>query len=103
MLLRLDDQYRQKASFRDMSMFEVLRAPTMFIKGRGTVRATFNMLEVELAEPFEEVVLCYNWIDGMRAPAPVELFPFDAGRGVTLLGVRPRGQTRFRLTYRGRL
>jgi len=92
--------YREMASFRDMSIFKVLRAPSMFHVGGGQVEADFNVLNVFLDNDHENVVLKYNWIEGMSAPAPVEIYPFDAKHGIKLLGIRPNGVRSFRLRYR---
>lgn len=82
------------------SVFEMQREPAQFVRGTGRVQADFSRLEVQLDDPDAEAVLCYNWAEGLSAPDPVELFPHDAGGGVTLIGVRPRGCAEFRIRYR---
>ncbi len=85
------------------SVFRMRRAAAPFLQGAGEMRAGFNRLDVRLAEPGAEAVLCYNWAEGLAAPAPVELFPYPAANGVRLLGIRPHGVAEFRIRYRSRL
>jgi hypothetical protein len=82
------------------SVFRLRRPSTPFVQGAGRVRADFNVLDVEVADPEAEAVLCYNWAEGLSAPAPVELFPCAAGPGVVLIGVRPNGCGEFRIRHR---
>lgn len=74
-----------------LKFFVVKRDSSLFKRNQGRVDAHFNRLEVWLENPQEEAVIAYNWAEGLRAPPPAELFPHDAGRGVTLIGIRPHG------------
>ncbi len=72
-------------------LFEVRDpAASLFTEGRGRVRARFNRLDLtDLAG--ETVAVRYNWDPRLRADPPAEIFPWDAGDGVTFLGIRPHG------------
>lgn len=98
------EQYEEKAVFEgrnvDMSIFRVQRASSRMHKGTGRVTAGFNVLDVQLDTAQDDVVLKYNWIDGMSVPEPVELYRFPAGHGVELIGIRPHGRQKFQLRYR---
>lgn len=82
------------------AVFRMRRRPTLFLKGDGRVTAHFSRLDVRVGDPDREAVLAYNWVPGLSAPAPVEIFAYDAGQGVQLIGIRPNGLARFRIRYR---
>ncbi|NCA83562.1 MAG: hypothetical protein EOM72_12610 [Opitutae bacterium] len=82
------------------SVFRMRREPTQFLRGSGRVAADFSRLAVQVDDPGGEAVLCYNWVEGLSAPAPVELFPHDAGKAVRLIGIRPNGTAEFSIRYR---
>jgi hypothetical protein len=55
---------------------------------------------VRLSAPAEEVVLKYNWSDRLRTDDPVQIGPWEeAGDGVRLIRVRPRGTGEFEIEY----
>jgi len=83
-----------------ITVFSVLRTPRPLLKGAGTARGRFNHIEVELDEPSDEVVLTYNWIEGLKASDGVELFRYDTDEEIGLIGVRPGGARRFTIIYR---
>jgi hypothetical protein len=85
------------------SVFRMKREPSQFVRGSGRVTADFSRLDVQVNHPNEEAVLCYNWAEGLFVPEPVELFPYDAGHGVQLIGVRPNGSEAFSIRYRSLL
>jgi hypothetical protein len=70
-----------------------------WVKGSGTVEAHFNRITAQLDDPAQEAVLPYQWAPGLRVGAPAEIFPFEAGPGVTLIGVRPHGQKEVVVRY----
>jgi len=87
----------------DAWIFRVLRKPSFLLKGRGRVESACNRLSVTLENPTDTVVLKYHWADGLRAKAPVEVFPFDAGDGIRLIGVKPHGQATFDIRFHSAL
>ena len=64
-----------------------------------TVAATFNQLDVTVDDPEAAVVLHYNWLDGMEAASPVELYPHSVDDQITLVGVKPNGESSFAIRY----
>lgn len=98
------DYFREEESVAShhltITMFSVLRDSRPILKGSGKVSAKFNCIDVELDEPCAEVILTYNWIEGMKSPDGVEIFRHDADEEISLVGVRPGGKRRFRITYR---
>lgn len=82
------------------SVFRMRREPSIFVQGSGRVVADFSRLDVEVADPQAEAVIGYNWVEGLSVPEPVELFPWDAGGGVQLIGIRPNGTAEFAIRYR---
>jgi hypothetical protein len=82
-------------------VFKVKRPSSLFLKGSGTVTADFNKLSVELDDPQGECVIKYNWSEDLAAQPPAKLFPFDAGNGIKLIGIRPGGTTQVKIGRRG--
>jgi len=85
--------------WEEIAAFRVRREPSLFRKGEGTVDADFNRLRVRLSKPAEEVILKYNWSDRLTAAGGVEIGPWEAGDGVRLIRVRPRGAREFEIEY----
>ena len=105
---RHPDQFEEVWSFDvpedvTVSIFRVIRESTMFLKGSGEVGADFNRLAIRLDEPSSDVVLKYNWSDRLSAPDPVELYRWDAGRDVSLIGIRANGKAEFDISFRSAL
>jgi len=81
-------------------VFRVKRASTPLTKGKGSVAATFNRIDLQLDGVHDEVAIPYNWEEGLSVEAPAELFPYKAHPHVTLIGVRPNGKTNVTVRYR---
>lgn len=98
----LEDQAEELEGYEAVraSVFRMRREPSLFIRGTGRVTADFSRIDVQVDAPEAEAVLGYNWAEGLSVPEPVELFPWEAGNGVRLIGIRPNGQTAFRIRYR---
>ncbi len=99
---RTDAYYRPAAAFGRTSVFETRRAPSLFLKGGGRVTATFDRFDLELTGGESPVVIKYNWAEGWRAEPEVPVFPYDAGRGVTLIGLDPGPHRRITLHFQPR-
>ncbi len=67
-------------------------AQICFFKGAGTVKAGFNIIQIYVDDYKDDVVIKYNWLDGIKTQAPVEIYPFDAGYDIKFIGIRPHGQ-----------
>ncbi len=74
---------------------------SLFLKGSGKAVAHFNRIDVRF-DSDEDSVIAYNWVDGLRSDPPVPLFPYEAAPNITLIGIRPDGQTNITIRYRGR-
>lgn len=96
---RTTNHYRSVHSIGRAEIFETRRASTLFWQGSGQVRADFDRLDLDLDSPQDRVVVKYNWMPGWRAPDDVRLFPYDAGRGVTLIGLEPGTNRHVTLRY----
>jgi len=98
-------KYEEVATFKQRTLeaaaFRVKREYSFLAKGRGRVTSTVNRIEVQLDEPADDVVLRYNWAEGLTAQGDVDVYPFDAGKGVRLIGVRPKGAMSFAVRYGG--
>jgi len=97
---RTTNYYRPAHAIGRTEIFETRRDSTLFLQGSGRVKATFDRLDLDLEAPQDRVVVKYNWTPGWRAEGDVKIFPYDAGRGVTLMGVQPG--TNLHLTLRHR-
>lgn len=92
--------FEEKANIADKTIFKVKQtSPSLFLEGEGEIKAGFNNLEIKLSLEFETVVIRYNWDDGLESPDAVELFPYDAGSGIRLIGIRPRGLRNFSIAF----
>lgn len=95
----LPDLFEERATFGRATIFERRNPTRKILRGNGIVSATFNRIDVSLDEPEELIVLAYNWLDGLKSEAPVEIEPFAYADGITLIGVRPKGQNQFSISY----
>ena len=100
---RHPEQYEEVFEFggaRRKFVFRVLRKPGWFLRGAGSVRANVNRIDVTVRDPQAECVVKYNWVEGLEAPPPVEISPYDTGEGeVRLIKIRPNGVTYFAIRY----
>ncbi len=85
---------------RTVHCYRVQRTPTPLHGASGRVEAGFNRLDVRLDAPADEVVLPYNWVEGLRAAPPVQLVPSERPGGIRLIGVHTGGRQEFTITYR---
>jgi len=102
-LLLNNEHYKVVKSFPGIptrTIFRVNRDMNQFVKGGGKVKGGINELAVVLDDPLEEAVLRYVWQDGLTAKEPVEIYPFDAGKDVKFIGVKPHGKSSFRIKYK---
>lgn len=82
-----------------MAIYETLRPNSLFMDGSGQITAGFNRFDIMLSPGSQAPVLKYNWVEGLRAADGVEIFPYDAGRGVKLIGVNPGTNQQVVITY----
>lgn len=97
------EQYRlveRLGASEGLAFFKVLRRASRFLENSGSVTATFNRVRVELAQTDQHAVIKYNWHPGLTATPPAQLYPFEAGPGVTLIGIRPNGLKHLEISYR---
>lgn len=97
------DQYESLKSFGEKlekTIFRVRQKANQFVMGSGVVKAGVNELLVKLDNPLEEAVLRYNWEDGLEAEAPIEIYPFDAGKNTRFIAVNPHGKSAFRISFK---
>jgi len=96
------EDYREVARFGDrlpIYVFRVLRNGTLFLRGEGSVAAKLNRMDVQVADPNEEVVLKYHWHDELRVSPPAAMRPFPVGNDITFIAVEPNGQRAFTIRY----
>ena len=96
------DRFSEALTLDNISVFRIRRASRPLVMGEGRVKSDFNRLEVRLDAPADEVVLTYNWVDGLRSETEgVEIFPYPYHEdGITLIGARPGPHTSFTITFR---
>jgi len=50
-------------------VYEVKREPSFFIKGRGTIHADYNRLELEnVTAEDDEIIIAYHWMKTLKLP-----------------------------------
>ena len=84
----------------DATLFAVRRTPRPLLGAAGRARAGFNRIDVELDAPADEVILPYNWVEGLSADAPVAIGPHAFFEQITLIRARPNGAARFTIRCR---
>lgn len=97
------ERYREVRSFGENGgrpVFKVLRASSWFLENDGRVTATFNRIQLFLRDADRPAVIKYNWHPDLSITPPAELYPFAAGPGVTLIGIRPNGLKNPEIRYR---
>lgn len=98
------DRYLEGKSFGEDKLLTFFRVanPTFspFLAGEGRIKADFNRIEVELADADKEAVIKYNWQAGLHCGKPAEIFPYQAGAGIRLIGIKPNGQKKIIIRYK---
>ena len=94
------DHYEEIITFDGKTIFKVNRSSCLFLKGEGEVKADFNLIQVHTDNASDDIVIKYNWLEGLKAPAPVEIYPFDAGYGIKFIGIHPHGQEDITIRYK---
>jgi hypothetical protein len=80
--------------------FRVRHAASLFHRGAGTVASTFNRLDVSVEDPGADSVIAYRWDERLQADGKAELFEYDAGDDISLVGIRPNGEERIRIRFK---
>jgi hypothetical protein len=97
------DRYERSRSFGEdpeKVVYRVIRdGSSLFYQGSGRVSAGVNRIDVSLDHDQGEVVLRYNWVEGLRAEPPAEIFARDVGDGIRFIGLRPGGRREIALRY----
>ena len=93
------DQYQEVWTWEYVSMFTRKREARPLLAGEGSVTADFNRIRVHLDRPADEVILAYNWLDGLKAEPPVEIYPHTVTNGIQLIGARPGGAADFTIRF----
>lgn len=81
------------------NVYRVKRDPDWFLEGSGEVEADVSVWHVRLDDPEQEVVLKYNWAEGLTADPPVTLCPRDVEEGIRFIAVQPNGRTAFDIRF----
>jgi len=64
---RFPDYIKKMADIDGFTIYEVKREPSFFIKGRGTVHADYNRLDLENVSSEDDVVIVsYHWMKKLR-------------------------------------
>ena len=91
------------AACPDEVVFEVLGSTGgPLAKGRGTVKATFNRLDVVPEEGETELVLRYAWSERLTVPAPARISPCPQENGENFILLEPNGLAAVPIRYRPR-
>ena len=93
------DRYEEAQTIGDFTFFKVNRAMNLFLQNSGSVTADFSRIDVQLDDPTNDAVIKYNWVDGLKVGPPAEIYSFDAGSKVNLIGIHPHGAGQIRITF----
>lgn len=91
--------YEEVVTHERKCIFRVKREPNSFLSGSGEVEADIDRLNVTLDSPQPEVVLKYNWAEGLTSDPGVELFPHSVDENIVFIGVRPGERSSFSIRY----
>ena len=98
---RTAEYYEPAHTIGRVEIFAVRREASRLLTGTGAVQAHFDRFDIELPHPQDTMVIAYNWRQEWRAEqADARVFPYDAGRGVTLIGIEPGTNLNVTLRYR---
>ena len=94
------ERYRRVHDIKHIAIYEVQRPSSLFLHGRGRVKAQFDRFDIRLDELHQPTVIKYNWADGLVAEPPVELFAFEVGYDTRLIGFNPGTNRTLTIRYR---
>ncbi len=84
----------------NITAYRVLR-PAPMLPSAGRVRAAINRIVVEFDEEPEDVILPYDWRNGLFSRTPgAEIGPHAYDNNIRLIAVRPHGSRRVEIGYR---
>jgi hypothetical protein len=64
---RFPDYIKKMADIDNFSVYEVKRAPSFYLKGRGTVHADYNRLSLEnVSAEDDEIIISYHWMKTLK-------------------------------------
>lgn len=90
---------RLREESRDIAVYETDIEPGYLLGGRGTVTFDYNKVAVRLAEPTDDLILKFRWVEGLTFVPPLSGGPVEAWPGLPLIGVRPGGVLSFEVRY----
>lgn len=96
----MPEKYKREMTISGKTIFSVNRDSNMFLKGCGEIERDFNLIKIHTENGQEEIVIKYNWQEGLEAKKPAEIFPFDTGTKITLTGIRPNGEKDIIIRYK---
>jgi hypothetical protein len=65
---RFPEYIKKMADIDKFSVYEVKRVPSFFLKGRGTVHADYNRLELDnVSAEDDEIIIAYHWMKGLKS------------------------------------
>ena len=94
------ERYQRVHDIKHIAIYEVQRPSSLFLHGRGHVKAHFDRFDISLDEWHAPTVIKYNWADGLVADPPVELFPVEVGYETRLIGFNPGTNRTVTIRYR---
>lgn len=103
LFLSMPNQYKKEITISGKTIFSVRRKSDMFLKGQGELETDFNLIKVQSENLNEEIAIKYNWQKRLEAEKPAEIFPFDTGTSIKLIGIRPNDERDVVIRYRNRL
>lgn len=86
---------------RPKKVYRVSQPLSQCLLGAARVVPDLNRLTVYPEDPNAELVIKYNWADGLRCAAPAEIQPFPVDDNITLIRIWPNGARRVEIWFTG--
>ena len=84
---------------RPKKVYRVKQDLSPFLQGAGRVRAALNELVVFPEDPQGDLVIKYNWVEGLHCDPPARISPYAVDERIRLIRVCPNGLREVRIWF----
>jgi hypothetical protein len=90
---------RLRETLRRFLVYDADIRPSYLLGAKGMVAFDYDLLDVRLEDPVDEVTLKFRWVRGLVSDPPLPLEPVEILPGVRFIRVRTGGVRAFRVRY----